>query len=306
MSPLQQKLTDAAWREWISAEKLPEKQMWAIVRDTPAVSPANEFKARTAAPDDTQSQRRVLFNGRFWMTRDAFESWRPCPPGEQSVTALLANTPDNKLSVIDGLEGFDFEEQESSEMSTLAELARLQLSVEVVRLYKPGQDAGGAVSGEILAVSRSYAAQSLGGNGVLIHDQSKLDRRLSPGERVTVNYEGGKAKVFNGAYYDVIVASSFLSSAQIGWLRMKMIEALSSVEGADQDDELIKEALHYALDKTAEVFGVIRNELPRSDIKLTVKDVAPMAQIEVANRTGQYVDAVEDVAVQDRFERYTE
>jgi len=293
------------WVEWMSAEVLPERPMWAIVRDEAAGQKPTLRGMASQAEEAGTGIKRVLFTGRYWMTRDSFKSWRPCPESERAVTALVAASAERKPTPIDGLELLEVEVEQGDEVKTLAELARLELNVEVVRLYKPGQESMGAVSGRVLAVSKSYAAQSIGGNGVLIHEQSKLDRRLQPGEQVTVNYEAGKGKVFNGAFFDVNVRSSFLSQIQIGWLRMKMIEALSSVEGADQDDEMITAALKYALDQTADQFEMIRGELPRSAIEVAVRDIMPAAQIEVANRTGQYVDRAEDVAVQDRFERYS-
>lgn len=294
----------SAWHDWISSDVLPDREMWTLVRDE-SIGQSDELQERMKRNATAiNGYKRVLFTGRYWMTRDVFKSWKPCPDNELPVTALIENKPEQRVVPIDKLELVPEEIQKNSEISTLAELARLELCVEVVRLYMPNKNANGATSGKVLAVSKSYAAQSLGGNGIVIHDQAKLDRKLQPGEHVTVNYEAGKARVYNGIFFDVSAKSNYLNVEESNWLRMKMIEALSTTDDAPNDDQMIKEALLYALDKTAEMFPAMKKNLAKTDIKLSVNDVMPTVQKQIADKTGVPLDWIEDVAVIRPFENY--
>lgn len=287
--------------EWSPADELPCEKTWAIISND-RMMPAQSLNliqrmanAKGRFGPICKEQKRVLFSGKYWMTREEFTAWRPVPAQEEPVSALIEKLPGKKPRPINELSLLDLELEASEEIVSLAELARRELHVEVVRLFKPGDAAQGAVSGKILATSKSYVAQSLGGNGVVIHEQAKLSRTVQPGEQVTIDYQAGKATVFNGAYYDVNIRSAFLTPEQIGMVRMSMLEALGSVEGADRDDVMIKEALRYALDQASSVFTALKSSLPKAGIQLSVTDVMPAAQIEVAERTGQAVQAVEDV-----------
>lgn len=276
------RIADIDWVEWLSAEVLPDEKLWAVVCES--------RQAQRNGPPDSTGLKRVVFNGRYWMTRDAFSFWQPVPRTEEPVTALISKSKDGKPIVIDGLSLVEYDKPKALEFAALAQLSKLELNVNLVRVYQPQENATGAMSGKILAVSKGYAAQSIGGNGVVFHEQSKLSRTLSPGENVTLDYKEGKATVYNGCFYDVEISSNLLDAQQRGWLRMNMIEALSSVEGAENDDVMIREALHYAIDKTMGMYEDLRGNLTSSEINLTVQDIMPKLQMDVADRTGHYVD----------------
>ncbi len=280
------RITDINWVDWLSSAVLPDKKLWAMISES--------VPAPRGGGPDTTGLKRVLFNGRYWMTRDAFEAWRPAPDKEEPITALIAKAGGGNPKVIDGLSLVEYDEGQADELATLAEISRMELNVNLVRVYKPQPNASGALSGKILAVSKNFAAQSIGGNGVVFHEQDKLSRKLAAGENVTLNYDGGRATVYNGCFFDVQVTSNYLNTEQLGWLRMNMIEALSSVEGAETDDAMIQEALHFALDKTAGMYEGVRTDMPKSGIKLTVQDVMPQLQMQVADLTGLEVERADD------------
>lgn len=281
---------EAAWADWRPVDVLPHEPTWAMVK---------------LGPSESAPQSRVLFNGHFWMSRDPFLHWRPLPEGELPVSQLMSELVSSSADalVIDGLEVLDVDRTDYfDDQLSLLELAKMELGVEVIRMFKPGPQAKGALSGQVLAVSRNYAAQSIGDDAVVIHEQSRLDRRVSPGERVTLNYEGGRAKVYNGVFFDVNVRAPFLAPEQVVWVRMKMIEALSSVENADQDDGMIREALRYALTKTAELYGLDKLRLAAANISLSVRDTVTPHQIQLAAAT-EAAGAIDLVPIRDGFSR---
>lgn len=265
--------------DWQPADRTPAAAMWVTVKSSHA----------NAAP-----VRRVLFNGRYFLTREAFSSWKPCPTDERPVSALV----DDGIDVIDGLEVLELEPMTAfDEAASLAEIARLELKVEVVKLFRPGDEAFGALSGKVLATSKNFAAQLIGDNAVVIHEQNKLSRRVQNGEQVTLNYAGGRAEVLNGVFFDVNITAPFLSVEQRGWMRMQMIEALCGVEGADQDDAMIREALRYALDKTSQMFGLEKSRLDVAKINLSVVDLMPSLLMQEVEAAMQRADELSLVSV---------
>lgn len=259
--------------DWLPVSRQPENSLWATVRTDPSRE---------------EPTRRVLFNGRYWMTRQPFSAWKPCPsderPASEIVDTIKATTGEGVLEEMEQIltPPADLIGLDEMERASLAELARMELKVDVIRLYKPGENASGVLSGKVLATSNLYAAQSIGENAVMIHEQAKLGRRVSAGEQVTLDYKGGRAQVYNGALFDVNIKAPFLSTDQLGWMRLQMIEALASVEGADKDDNLIREALRYALEKTAIMFGLENTSLTHANIKLSVVDPITPRQLENA------------------------
>ena len=244
-----------AEQEWVSSSKAPPEPMWTSVKS-----------ARAGA-----AAKRVLFNGRYWMTREAIDYWKPVPPEEQPISALM-ETP-RGITPIEGLEVVELDElPPGHEALALAELARLELEVEVVRVFRAAEGAEGAASGRVLAVSERFAAQALGNDGVLIHEQAALQRQVAAGEHVTIDYQAGRGTVYNGIFYDVNIRSPFLTKDQVGWMRMHMINALSASPKAYQDSDLIKEALRYALDRTVEAFMLERERITKTQIQLSVND----------------------------------
>ena len=250
-----------AENEWLSADEQPKSPMWVQVR---------------SSHENATPLKRILFNGRYFMTREPFSAWKACPEGELPVSSLVES---RGVSVLQGLEVLELEDT-PDELGSIAELARMELKVDVVRMFRPGDDAAGALSGRVLATSKMYAAQQIGDDSVVIHEQSKLDRRVHNGETVTLDYANGRAKVYNGVFFDVNINAPFLTAEQRGWMRMQMIEALSGVDGADKDDEMVREALRYALDRTTQMFGMDQTRLDVMKIRLTVTDPVKPLQLE--------------------------
>ena len=258
--------------EWLPADNTPLEPMWVTVR---------------SSHEKSTPLKRVLFNGRYFLTRDPFSAWKPCPPGEFPVSELV----ENGLDVLQGLDVLELTPLDPfDERASLAELAKLEMKVEVVRMFRPGDEANGALSGRVIATSRNYAAQAVGDNAVVIHEQSRLGRRVTNGEQVTLNYKEGRAEVYNGLFFDVNISAPFLTADQRGWMRMQMIEALCGVEGADKDDGMIREALRYALDKTSQMFGLDKTRLDSASIKLTVTDPMVPLQLEEVEAAHQRAD----------------
>lgn len=252
-----------AEREWFAADEKPAGPMWTTVK---------------ASHEPTAVERRVLFSGRYWLTTDEVAAWKPLPRGEEMVGQLLETA--RGPSAINGLEVLELEGLPAGdERFVLAELARMELEVEVVRLFQPGEQASGTSSGRILAASANYAAQAVGDDAVMILEQQRLDRRLHPGENVTLDFTSGRGKVYAGLLFDVNVRAPFLSRDQAGWLRKLMIDALSQVEGAPQQDHLIKEALRYALTETIRTYSLDRSKITLAQITLSVKDAVSAAQL---------------------------
>jgi hypothetical protein len=268
--------------DWVPASEHPRAPVWAVLR----------------GPNGLPMNRRTLFDGHYWLTQEPFSAWRPAPDGEKPVSQLIQKRAGLAPTPIDGLEMVELfagparepETPKQQELLTLVDIARRELQVDVVRVYRPSDASRGTVSGEVLATSRNFVAQHLGGNGVLIHEQDRLNRVLTPGEKVTINYEAGRGQVYNGALLDVNISAPFLKPDQVGWMRMHMLDALSAVDDAEHNDELIRYALQYALRKTTEMFGLHETGIDQSHIRLSVSDVQTPGQIAQANSTGLKID----------------
>jgi hypothetical protein len=152
-----------------------------------------------------------------------------------------------------------------------------------VRFSRPTAGASGVSTGRVLAVSENYAAQDLGGNHVVIHENKNLDRRLAAGEKVTLGYENGKAVVYDGLAHDVNIVASWMPKEQQAYLRMVMLDALSMMKEPQGDDERLRDAMRYALESTANFFGLGDTKLRRADIKLVVNEMATSIKPDVAS-----------------------
>lgn len=260
-----------AEREWTGADQPPTQPMWTVVRQS---------------ADPAAVNRRVLYSGRQWLTIEPVGQWKEGPAPENMVTGLLER-PEG-VSPIEGLEVLELGQiDQADERKVLAQLARMELEVEVVRMYRPGANAQGATSGQVLAVSENYAAQSMGDDGVLIVEQQRLSRRVEAGENVTLAFQGGRAEVFDGMLFDVNVRAPFLDREQVGWLRRVMIQALSQTRDAAAHDDVIKEALRYALSETINAYGLDRTLLPLTQVTLAVRDSMTLAQGEAMRKADE-------------------
>lgn len=242
--------------------------------------------------------RRVLFTGSFWMADEPVAAWRPVL--ERDYFDVPFN-PVSNLAQKATKAGFEVRpsgaqlrkgeligegacaygqlslvplDQADSELRALQKLAGLELRVEVVRFSKPADDACGVSTGRVLAVSENYAAQDLGSNNVLIHENSKLSRTLQAGENVTLAYESGTASVYDGLMHDVNVIADWMPREQQVYMRMVMLDAMSMIKSPASEDVRFIDALRYALESTANFFGLEHTRLRRADIKLVVDDKA--------------------------------
>lgn len=261
---------------------------WSPASRQPA---ASGFMATRSRIDGTAPTRRVVFTGRFWISDEPVAAWRPLGAKEleqrplrpvseldQLRQSALVATGDSVPAVrraksfdqlsLEPLELSDTDPEESS----LGMVSRLELKVEVVSFTRPTPQASGVSTGRVLAVSENYAAQDLGNNRVVIHENKNLDRALQPGDKVTMDYQGGKAKVYDGLMHDINIQADWMPKDQQAFLRMSMLDALSSLKVPQGDDKLLQEAMRYALESTAKFFGASESRLRRADIQLSVND----------------------------------
>lgn len=256
--------------------------------------------------------RRVVFTGNFWMCDEPVAAWRQLATADamqsrfRPVSALASKAQQagfdlrpagrrgelieagqpmpvpNDASSFDELSLVPLDGTPDAELGSVAKLAGLELRVEFVRFSMPKAGASGVSTGRVLAVSENYAAQDLGGNHVVIHENKNLDRPLTAGEKVTLGYEGGKAAVYDGLAHDVNIVASWMPKEQQAYLRMVMLDALSMMKAPQADDERLRDAMRYALESTANFFGLGDTKLRRADIKLVVNEQATTIKPETA------------------------
>lgn len=246
-----------AQADWLSALNPPAQAGWTAVKTSPGGAPM-----------------RVLYNGRVWLTHERVALWRPAPEPEDMASRLLSNERDGLKDLL----RLQVDAAQDEEKFVLAELARMEIDVEVVRLYEPGKSAQGLSSGRILAASQRYAAQAIGPDGVLIVEQNRLERRVQAGETVSLAFDRGRARVFSGMAYEVNVRGGFLTKEQAGWLRRCMLDALSHVDGAADRPDLMREALRHALTETARTYAIDSRSMANANIKLSVTDPVKISQ----------------------------
>jgi hypothetical protein len=283
------------------ADALHDLLEWSPPKRTPAST--GIFNTRERLESDSLT-RRVLFTGKFWMADEKPAAWRPVSPNELiqspfkpvSDLARRADAAGTALRALGQGRGALIEAGKplpaakkatsfdelllepldaaggDAELSTVGQLAQMELRVEVVRFTKPAANATGASTGRVLAVSENYSAQSVGGNNVVIHQNKNLDRALAAGQNVTLAYENGKASVFDGVSHDVNIVASWMPQEQQAYLRMVMLDALSMMKTPQDDDERLRDAMRYALESTANFFGASDSRLRRADIKLVVNE----------------------------------
>lgn len=231
--------------------------------------------------------RRVLFAGNFWMAEQPVAAWRPLTESAvdkraslQTVSAMLGVLTEkgsvppagpkaksfNELSLepMDGPAGL--------ELQSLQRIAGLELRVEVVKFAKPTAGANGVSTGRVMAVSENYAAQHIGDNKVVVHEHKNLSRPLVAGEDASLAYEGGKATVYGGIAHDINIVAPWMPNDQKAYMRMVMFDALSAMTAPQSDDEKLRDAMRYALESTANFFGLQETKLRRADINLVVNE----------------------------------
>jgi hypothetical protein len=282
------------------ADAIHDMLEWAPPARTPA---STGFFATREKIEPKALTRRVVFTGNFWMSDEPVAAWRQLSDADiiqspfRPVSALATKAQESGFelraagrrgelieagkplpvakkaaSSFDELSLEPLEGSSDAELNSVTKLAGLELRVEVVRFSKPMAGASGVSTGRVLAVSENYAAQDLGGNHVVIHENKNLDRRLTAGEKVTLGYEGGKAVVYDGLAHDVNIVASWMPKEQQAYLRMVMLDALSMMKAPQAEDERLRDAMRYALESTANFFGLGDTKLRRADIKLVVNE----------------------------------
>jgi hypothetical protein len=282
------------------ADAIHDMLEWAPPARTPA---STGFFATREKLEPKALTRRVVFTGNFWMSDEPVAAWRQLSSADiiqspfRPVSALATKAQESGFelraagrrgelieagkplpvakkaaSSFDELSLVPLDGSSDAELNSVTKLAGLELRVEVVRFSKPAAGASGVSTGRVLAVSENYAAQDLGGNHVVIHENKNLDRQLTAGETVTMGYEGGKAVVYDGLAHDVNIVASWMPKEQQAYLRMVMLDALSMMKAPQADDERIRDAMRYALESTANFFGLGDTKLRRADIKLVVNE----------------------------------
>lgn len=247
------------------------------------------FMATRSRIDASSPTRRVVFTGRFWMSDEPVAAWRPMSTKELEAlphrpvshldklcqSALVASG--QSAPAVQRARTFDqlsLEPLELSladpEQSALSTVTRLELKVEVVSFARPADKANGLSTGRVLAVTENFCAQETGVNRVVIHENKNLDRPLRPGDKVTMDYQDGKATVYDGLMHDINIEADWMPKDQQAFLRMSMLDALSALKVPQGDDKLLQEAMRYALECTAKFFGASETRLRRADIQLSV------------------------------------
>lgn len=264
--------------EWAPASRPPAKDDFYAVRD----------KIEPGA-----ATRHVVFTGGFWLSdtppaahraiqrNNAMEA--PFVPVSALAAQLIERVaakpaaPLAKAKSFDelALEPMDFggDESKQREIESLQKVSSLELKIEIVRFNRPAPNASGVSTGRVLAVSENFSAQDVGARGVVIHENANLDRKVAPGQAVTLSYDNGKATVFDGLFHDVRIDAPWMGKDQANYLRMVMLDALSMLKAPQHDDQRLKAALTFALQSTAEFFGVQETRLRAAEIQLSVNDV---------------------------------
>lgn len=272
---------------------------WAPTARKPATSgffvTRPELKASAVAT-------RVLFTGGFWMTDQPIAAWRhhaassPLEKKFRPVSGLLqsklvetkvagANAP-QKARSFDELALEPIEGDLNPEMASVKKLAELEMKVEVIYFMRPAEGATGVSSGRVLAISENYSAQQVGEQTVVVHGNHTLERAVTPGERVTVAYDGsGKASVYDGLMHDINIDAPWMDRDQNNYMRMVMMDALSMIQDPLNDDERIKAAMQYALESTVNFFGLEQSRLRLAEIELTINEVVGPAFNEPGDAT---------------------
>jgi hypothetical protein len=237
--------------------------------------------------------RRVLFTGNFFMTDAPVAAWRPESPSEQTrragktvggmkgvLTEKGAAPPPTQKSSdpFAGLSLVPIDNDPGLELQSLQTTAGLELRIEVIKFSKPAANATGVTTGKMLAVSENYSAQHVGGNNVIVHENANLSRSVQPGEKVTLGYENGKATVFDGLAHDINISASWMPTDQKAYLRMVMFDALSQMTAPQNEDEKLRDALRFALESTANYFGLQETHLKKADICLVVNEKATVVK----------------------------
>lgn len=240
-------------------------------------SSAGYFAAKERIDASCLTQR-VLFTGNFWMTEKPVAAWRNLTMAEvvkHEATSMgfLINkassgewTPSAEPLATEPYKG------PGAELASLQKLSGLELVVAITRVVvRPVANATGVCSGKVLAVSENFAAQHVGGN-VIIHKNENLSQPLQPGQNATLKYENGKATVHAGLAHDIDVVAPWMPADQRGYLRMVMFDALSVMTEPQSDDDKLRDAMKYALESTANFFGIKESRLRTADIELVVNE----------------------------------
>jgi hypothetical protein len=237
------------------------------------VAPSRPLLAEIRTGPGSDVTKRVLFSGKAWMTDSTVAAWREYRPGPgdaPSVTELAVKSPTPMaLSSFTDIT----KKSGSAEIDRVAEQAMnalRQVSINVTRVVKINDDANGTVSGKIVAVSPGYAAQTYGNNTIVIHDRSKLSNAVGAGGYATMEYENGKAQVYNGCLFDVDIKAEGMGPDERNFLRSRMVEALSSFQSKPSNDQAVVEAMQWAMKETVERFNI--NPKAVSVSGLTVED----------------------------------
>lgn len=127
------------------------------------------------------------------------------------------------------------------------ELVAMGITVEV-KAYTVPQGYIGNLSGEILAVGKTFTAQHLGDSNLVMHSNDRLDHTPSPGDIVSFGYQDGRAQVFGYK-----VSSSELTGAEAEYVRQALLTA-SREAGSRLSQEQMDTAIEKALEGAKHAF----------------------------------------------------
>ena len=232
--------------EWVKASELP---------DAPG-----RYKVRAG-----QNIRFADFINGKWIGGIQFDAWHSDQiihePDDSLNPHEFQSFPSNfelvHESVFDpSVSTADEERLDFTSAVTLAQKELTSLSVEFVRVFTVNEDADSDTTGKVLATSERYAAQHVGQGDVVMHEMNRLDRKVTPGEEVTISYRNGLAQVYNqkAELRDVVVSGEGMNQAELRFIREELMN-LADEDMSGKSDDDFQLMVDMATAKAAKQFG---------------------------------------------------
>lgn len=231
--------------------------------------------------------RRVLFTGKSWMSETPVAAWRPTTKQENvnrqgmgvgmmyGLLAEIGNVPAGvNAKCFHALAVIPMDGSASLELQSLQILSDLRSNGAAARFSLAAPDAVGVATGRVLAVSEHYAAQQVGKDRVVFHEQKNLSRPLTEDEDASLSYEDGKAMVFAGIAHDVHIDAPWMLGNEKAYMRTVLFNALASMKAPESDVKKLRDATRYSFEAMADFFGLKEPTLRHADIHVVVNKKA--------------------------------
>lgn len=225
------------------------------------VSPtADGFYAVVSFDRKNPVVRRTLYAAGRWVDSEPVAKWRfiDSPKATRPVTELADSKVTRRpvkaeeLDLIpkDGASGL------SDERRSLLAISKAAMQVEIVCVYavNPASRTNGMVSGQVLAKGEREIAQRVGSD-IVLHRIEDLSREVEPGEKVTLDYVGGRAEVYDGLLYDVVIHGPTPAHIKAEF-RRHLLDAVAQCANVARKPELVRAAVEFASARTCEALKV--------------------------------------------------